>query len=572
VLISLRSLGSLVLQLLGALAVLILVMLALVLLREQSIFAGPQAQGAPGRGPFGTTEQNNCTAYMESQGYHVDAVGRPRLSNGTPDPDTVVMLMPVQSPQFDPDASLAGDEESSRQVLEGFRVCYRFYNDISTVGIGLEWGPYIIMVPASAADWQAVEDGRMTPDELWRKTQPQITILNASTLRPISETDFTQKNFTGYKDVQQSMPPQTDPTPTRSESVKLQPSTAYLPVGSSLTLVAGTYDRGFRVLPAKEISFTYQVRGQDPVDLARNTSDANGTARVTLPGASVQAGDQIIVRAAMDSSGAVASSPVQVGPAVSGPAALDAISQSLKLQGYNVLNVEYRPASGSAPARAGALAEIASSRLDRSVRLQLLTMIGTLFAVYPDVQVAHPAVIYRSQATPFQLVFNVSRADWDAWLAGTISEAQLWQRIRLDPVRDVRTGHPAGQRDFLNKNFTGDTGRAMDLQTPQAVRSTVTRESWGDQLNPAKFKVPVGGYANSFQVVERSDSAEFAIYSAVDPTTPLYSSTEDPDGSRLRLLRLAPGQYILSIESSQVPSAIGLTYFVHLAATSTQNP
>src|SRR4051794_6758401 len=100
----LTTLEQIVLQLAGLVGGLGLLLLALTALAPQLAGAVPLGQAArPGQRPFGTTEQNNCRAAMAAQGYYVDAVGRPLDPTGSPSRTTVVMVMPVQSPHFDPD-------------------------------------------------------------------------------------------------------------------------------------------------------------------------------------------------------------------------------------------------------------------------------------------------------------------------------------------------------------------------------------------------------------------------------------------------------------------------------------
>src|SRR5262245_12607067 len=91
--------------------------------------------GAP-PGAFGTTEQNNVTGYLQSFGYQVEAAGHPDAPDGGLDADSAVVLMPVQSPQFDPDHPDALDSETMRQVLLGFEASERYFDGVSNLGVG----------------------------------------------------------------------------------------------------------------------------------------------------------------------------------------------------------------------------------------------------------------------------------------------------------------------------------------------------------------------------------------------------------------------------------------------------
>ena len=88
-------------------------------------------------------------------------------------------------------------------------------------------------------------------------------------------------------------------------------------------------------------------------------------------------------------------------------------------------------------------------------------------------------------------------------------------------------------RDFLSKNFANNVAVNV-LVSPQRVTSTIARESWGDQLRTGRFQVPLDSTANTFTTVERTSTSEFAIYGTTDPINPLYQSSGDADGSKLR--------------------------------------
>src|SRR5689334_11468680 len=112
------------LRLLGSLAfagvVLLLMVCALVGIVAGPASAAPDAQGVPGQGLFGTTNQNNCSGYMASYGYRVDAVGLPPAPTGGLDHQSVVMLMPLQSTRFQPGPAEGVDSPTQQQLSLGF--------------------------------------------------------------------------------------------------------------------------------------------------------------------------------------------------------------------------------------------------------------------------------------------------------------------------------------------------------------------------------------------------------------------------------------------------------------------
>jgi hypothetical protein len=76
--------------------------------------------------------------------------------------------------------------------------------------------------------------------------------------------------------------------------------------------------------------------------------------------------------------------------------------------------------------------------------------------------------------------------------------------------------------------------------------------------------VPIDSTADTFDIAERTTGREFAIFASTDPIHPLYLSSGDADGSRLRALRLAGGQYLLSITVGAAPSVVSLSYLERL--------
>ncbi|MEO6458795.1 MAG: hypothetical protein ABIO92_11080 [Chloroflexia bacterium] len=567
-----RSLLGPVAALAGLAVLLVVILFVGAALSAPAPITEPAAQGPkPRQGRFGSTGQNNASAYMESYGYKVDAVGLPKKADGSLDEDSVVMLMPVQSPQFDPDKRTINDSGTIKQVSQGLIACKRSFPKASKIAVGLEWGESIVMFPAQAAILQALQDGKISTTDLWLQVEPNIVVIDATAWQPLYDTNFISKDFSGDRDLDRGLPPDAERLVKRQGQIRLQTSTAYLPTGSGskAALIATISDNEAKPLSSTNVEFTFTQQGQDPQLVTSSATGNDGAARASLQ-APPQAQGQLTIRATTSDTLSIASVPILVGPPVTGTEAINAIVGSLRLQGFNVLNVfpeEAQSAGGTAVKGASIIAEIGAPRLDARVRGQILSMAGTVFAIYGEAETAAPVLIYRSQGRPYELIFQVARREWDNWIDGTISEAQLWERIPLDRIIDAETGQPIAQRDFINKNF-GTDAAAFEISTPKAIESNLVRESWGDQLYSGKLIVPVGAVADSFEVASRAGQAEFAIFASTDPVEPLYRSVQDiSNGSGLRQLSLVTGQYTLSVEGNAAPASVRLAYIEHLAGS-----
>jgi len=189
-----------------------------------------------------------------------------------------------------------------------------------------------------------------------------------------------------------------------------------------------------------------------------------------------------------------------------------------------------------------------------------------MLAAMPGLTTAEPVLLYRSGGTGFVLVFRAERADWDAWLAGSITETDLWDRIALTKVIDVQTGQPVNAPDFVNKDFA-DSDVAVTVSVPSSVESRLAQEAWGEQLYTGRIRIPVGAAGLAFTVEERTVGAEFAIFRSTDPLAPVYSSAADSSGSDLANLVLDSGQYILAVQGGAAPSRVRLSYLERLMGT-----
>jgi hypothetical protein len=564
---SMRWLLRHIVQLAALAALLILVLYLVSGLAAPATPAGQTPSGTPAPGIYGITEQNDAAAYAGSYGYQVDASGHPAGPDGAPDPNSAVMLMPAQSPQFDRDLRNLGDPGTVAQVTTGFAALERAF-DAPKLGVGLEWGPYIVMFSATAEDVRAWQGGTLSAERFWAGVAPTAQVIDAQSWRRINDTGFLYKDFTGSGRLNEKLPPAVERPSSGGRQIRLQPSTAYLPGGSEATLVATLTDSSAQPVAGESVTFTYALPGEDPQPIATATTGPDGAARARFTPPSQAAGD-LTVSVAVSGLPSGASTSITTAPPVEGSAATGAVATALQAQGFSVLDVVYGQQQGVNVATAAA--EMVAPRLDMSVRSQILTMAGTLFAVYPQAAVARSALLYRTEGNSYQLIFETRRQDWEAWTGGATTEAQLWERLPLDEVVDALTGERVNQRDFLNKNFKDAVDR-VEIRTPRSVESRLVRESWGDQLYTAKFSLSVGAIADSFTVEELTSGAGFAIYAVADPVDPLYRSSADPDGSGLRGLQLTSGNYLLSVEGNVIPSTIRLGYLDHLVDTARTGP
>jgi hypothetical protein len=526
--------------------------------------ARPQAQGMrPGLGPFGTTEENNTTAELESLSYKVDMVGSPRGADGTPDRATAIVLMPVQSPNFDPGERIVADPVAQKQLWAAFDAAARYFPSATQIGTGLTWGGYIFLFRARTADIAAIAQGGGPDGEFWRQLERNALALDARTWEPVSGRDFTSKDFTPAGDFDRGLPTSDEP-PLDGDQIRLQPASAYLPVGSDLPVVATVRTASGEPAPGRQVSFTYIPEGGEAQNVASAATGIDGTARATLK-IPDDAGEVVIVSAATGDVSAGASMPVRTGPLERDAAALEAISASLSLQDYHMLGAQYpaQGVTGQRAQRATMFVQMATPRFDMEVRGQILTIAGTLLANIPELTTAEPVLLYRSASTAFQLVFRVERGDWDAWLDGSITEAMLWDRVTLSKIVDLNTGHLVNAPSFVSKDFA-DRQAAVNIEVPNSVQTRLAQEDGGEQLYTGRIRVPVGATARDFTVDESTPGAGFAIFRSIDPFEPVYSSAADPRGEALRELVLDSGQYILAIQGGAAPTTVRLNYTEHL--------
>jgi hypothetical protein len=507
----------------------------------------------------GSTEQNDCAAYLQSFGYLVDLVGYPKNPDGTANTDSVIILMPVASPGFAPRAGRIDDPETVKQVFAGLRAAGQYLPKTQARAVGLEWNQYIIMLPVAAEAWQQYLTGTRTAAEIWRQIAADSWVLDNATGAQVPPLDFTHKDFTGGASKMAAMPPPGERPALESGQIRLDLSTAYLPDGDTATLLATVLTSTGAALPGQPIEFAINWPDQDPQVLTTTQTDGAGTARVPFrPPAGTQGG--VLVTASSPALLARATAILVTGPPVSGTTAITATMAALRLQGYDLLAATYDPGA----LRARVTAMMATPRIDRSMHTQMAVLFGTLFTAYPQATDALVALIYRSGNTPYELHYVARRADWVAWMGGAMGEATWWDRMEFVDLLNATTGQPALARDFLTKDFGFPA--ATRVNAPQSVESRLVHESWGDQLYSGRFRVPPGGMATGFGVEERTPGADWAIYATTDPVHPLYQAGADPAGTGLAALQLGGGEYMLAVGGPAPPATVRLHYVEYVLA------
>lgn len=528
------------------------------------------ARAAPPLAPSGVNAQNSTLSSVASYGYRGDAIGHPIQENGAPDTATLVLLMPIQSPDFRVGQSIFTDPDTQKQVSTAFTAMSNFYPSVTSFGVGLQRGSYLLLYRAAAADIAAVNQGTLSIEAFWSAVESQSLVLDPLTWAPVYDKNFADKDFQVSGKLTRILPPNAEPPAsiTGRGQVIAQPSTAYLPAGQPLVLVGTVITNTGSEVANEPVEFSTIPEGTGPQVFSALTTDANGSARAQFtPPTGTAAGSTDILSVSSRQVGASALAPVTFGPLPAEADAVSVITAALALHGYNVLGVSHNIQDQEA----SALAEMVAPRFDRSARGQILTTAGTLFTVYPDIQMARPMLFYRYGGNSYELVFEIEREDWQSWLDGTLSEASFWQVIQFSQVIDVESGRLLSERDFFDKDFVIEPART-DTIIPRQVSGSLTLETWGEQLNPGLIRVPVGGFASGFSVAALTPGSNFAIYNVLDPTTPIYDSAQDPAGDILAALQLTNGQYLLAITTGSVPSSVSLTYTEHMLDSSSLTP
>src|SRR4029453_3685620 len=111
-----------------------------------------------------------------------DAVGSPRRADGTPDRATIIVLMPVQSPNFSTEARIIGDPEARKQLWAAFDAAVRYFPNTLDVGAGLTWGGYIFLFPAHMSDIAAAVAGGGPGSDFWLRVEREAMALDGRRL------------------------------------------------------------------------------------------------------------------------------------------------------------------------------------------------------------------------------------------------------------------------------------------------------------------------------------------------------------------------------------------------------
>jgi hypothetical protein len=180
------------------------------------------------------------------------------------------------------------------------------------------------------------------------------------------------------------------------------------------------------------------------------------------------------------------------------------------------------------------------------------------------------ALIHRSANTAYALRYRAVRADWAAWMGGQMGEPVWWSRVQFMDLTNAASGQPALARDFLAKDF----GFAADAGVVGAptVESRLVQEPWGGQLYPGRIRVPAGGQARAFAVLDQSPGSDWAVYAVSNPVQPLYRASADPGGGLLAALRLPGGDYLLAVSGPAPPAEIRLQYLLYVIAPAGDAP
>jgi hypothetical protein len=244
----------------------------------------------------------------------------------------------------------------------------------------------------------------------------------------------------------------------------------------------------------------------------------------------------------------------------------EAVKLGLDSQGYGDTDAEYYEYKGPTgeTIRLGiAYARAASQSFDRDVYSQLSRMMGTLRTVMPTATYLRPVIFYlAADGHDYAMLFSLNREIWDAYMRGDISENQLWSSLSYDGAVNENGVH-TNEKDFLSKNFSG-TEPTRYSSAEREIESTLTGETWGDQLTVGSFLVPFGGFADTFTITEMTGSANgFSIYVTPEYNVPVYTFTAGQEAA-LQSLRLGSGQYIVAVSAPSAPARIVLRFLEHL--------
>lgn len=518
-----------------------------------------------GQGPDPAAQ---VSAALVGSGYDVVEVGYFPDAQGNPTTDSVYALLETITTNFN-------DRYLTTQALRTFSALAKYYPNAEYYIAALRYDRWIYFFITSAPDLDDYAAERMERDAFWAQVSSQARVYDSVEQKYITAKDFTSqdhtnknqtdKDFSGLPD--SPLPPINADPNAQAENILLEPSTTYLPADGTTQgyLLATLTDRSHAGLPGRGVNFTFEIRGQEEKALGTAQTDRYGTARSTIT--SSRPLDLVLLRASTATLNASTQIVVGAPPGNDVRAQEQAVIEGLASQGYTDADAAYAEQTGpnGQEYRLGiAAVRVTSKTFDREVYSQLARMMGTVRTVMPNANILRPLLLYAAaDGHDYALLFNLSPEIWDAYLRGDIGENQLWSSLAYDGAVN-ENGVRTDQKDFLTKNFSGAQQTKYSSATREVV-STLTNESWGEQLTVGSFLVPVGGYADGFHINEQSGAATgFAIYATPDYNTPVFQYSTGDDAA-LSALRLDSGQYIVQVLAPNPPARIVIPYTEHLA-------
>lgn len=505
--------------------------------------------------------------FLTAKGYTVievdhypDAQGKPRL-------DVVYALMNAVSGNLD-------SADIAAQVVLGFHALRKYFPRAETLMVVLNYRQYGIFFSTSNTAFDQFVQGEVRSDVFWRGVRGKIQIYDWIKKAYTDEKDFKSNNQTG-KDFGVTPPnpvPPPVPTPSKDIVLRLEPSTTYLPADdkTSVTLIATFLDANYAPLVGRALNLSYEVTGQDTRTLGTQATDSNGTARAQVK-APLDT-DALLLRVSTDV-GAGLTTPLNsqisivVGPPVTAKTEqVNAVIEGLTKQGYVEVDADFisrKSATGEVTNTAYAVMRLASQSLDRAFYSQLSRGFGTLRTVFPTSNRLVVILIYRTEGRDWYLYWKAQTAHWDQFVANQISENDFWRYLEYLGAYDEED-NPIEDKNFIDKNF-GAGGSSKEARVTHTLESTLKRESWGDQWRGQEFVILPGSYADSFTLVELSDSATaIRIFQSPEFRTPILEFKRGDSFDTLKKWRLGQGQYLFAIVAPTSPAIARMTYVEHL--------
>lgn len=500
-------------------------------------------------------------------GFDVVEVGNFPDAQGNPDPNAVYAEMETVTTDLN-------DRYILNQTLTGFKALNKYFPNEQYYVVVLRFDRWLMLLVTNPQDWDDFFAQRVKTADYWNTIRSQVRIFDTVDKKFVTSKDFTNINQTNKNQTNKDfsgqgkspLPPVNTNPSAQAENILFEPSTTYLPADgtSQAYLLATLTDRDYAGLPGRGVYFTYEARGQDERPLPLAQTDQFGTARSKI--ASSRALDLVLLRASTSTLNAQAQILVGAPPGNDSKAREKAVVDGLKSQGYQDADAGYLESTGPAGntiRQALAAVRVTSNAFDREVYSQLARMMGTLRTVMPDAGFLRPLLLYAAaDGHDYTMLFTMPSEIWDAYIRGAIGENQLWSSLSYDGAVD-ENGVRTSDKDFLSKNFTR-TKQTHYSSVARTVESTLTTETWGDQLTIGSFLVPVGGFADTFSATELSGSATgFTIYETPDYNNAVLTYTRG-DESVLNSVRLDAGQYVISVNATSAPAKLVLQYIEHL--------